>query len=67
MIMYLDNILIYTKEVKKHKSYVLQVLKALHCYGLFVKLKKCAFSKDFVEYLGFIIFKQGLSINLSCI
>ena len=61
--MYLDDILIYTEAAVNHEECVIQVLQALQEHGLFTKLEKCEFSQDSVEYLGFIISPQGLSMD----
>ena len=63
VIVYLDDILIYSESEADHKAHVRQVLNHLHESDLFVKLKKCAFHVHQVKYLRYIIFPQGLSMN----
>ncbi len=43
IIAYLNNIMIYSKILKKHVSYVSKVLKCLNIKNLHLKLKKCEF------------------------
>ena len=64
-IVYLDDILIYSEQLSQHSYHVQQVLQALRDNGLFVKLDKCAFSQSSVEYLGFIISPQNVSMDLN--
>jgi hypothetical protein len=52
---YLDDILIYSKDVEQHERDVKEVLNRLRKYSLFVKLEKCLFSQSEVPFLGFII------------
>ncbi len=64
VIMYLYDILIYTKnEGKKHVQVVWWVLDQLQKYSLYAKLKKCQFHQDKVRCLGYIIFYQGIRIE----
>ena len=56
VIVYLDNILIYTEDPDQdHVDVVQWVLKILRKYGLFSNLKKCCFHQDEVRFLGFIV------------
>ena len=52
---YLDNIIIYSKTLRKHKLHVQEILKRLQSRGLFVQKEKCEFHKEFIEFLGFVI------------
>ena len=52
---YMDDILIYTPELKEHRKVVHEVLKRLEHYNLYLKPEKCNFEKDSIEYLGTII------------
>ena len=63
VIVYLDNILIYSDCPDAHTDQVKQVLQALWENQLFTKLEKCVFSQDTVEYLGFIVSTQGISMD----
>ena len=55
MIVFLNNILIYSMKESKHKQHMQTVLQALLTAELFTKLFKCLFSVKWVLYLGFII------------
>jgi len=54
MIVYLNNILIFTWTLKEHHKVVCRVLKVLAKYKLFIFFKKYEFDKQYIEYLGFI-------------
>ena len=55
-IVYLDDILIYTKRKgAKYEEAVRWVLTQLRKFRLYTNLKKCQFSIDEVHFLGYII------------
>ena len=55
VMVYMDNILIYTKTKEGHDEIVLQVLEILRKNDLFVKAEKCKFKVRPVKFLGLII------------
>ena len=52
---YLDDILIYSSDLKRHQDHVTQVLKRLLESNLYVKAEKSEFHADTVSFLGFIV------------
>lgn len=58
----LDDILIYSDNVKDHESTVKIVLDRLRKNELYAKLSKCEFSKNSVEFLGHVISAKGLEM-----
>jgi hypothetical protein len=42
-IIYLDDILIYSRNPKEYIEYIYQVLERLEVYSLYIKLSKCEF------------------------
>lgn len=50
---YLDDIIIFSKDERKHESHVTQVLEALEKAGLHLKPAKCAWNVKKVDFLGF--------------
>ena len=64
MIIYLDDIPIYTKDSgQAHINAVWWVLNKLRKHGLFAKLKKCCFHKDKVRFLGYVVLAQGVRME----
>ena len=64
-IVYLDDILIYSKTQEEHDIHVRQVLQRLREYGLYAKLEKCSFDQNHVEFLGYVVSQQGISMDPS--
>jgi len=64
VIVYLDNILIYSENLKEHEKQVKEVLRWLKTNGLYVSPSKCVFHQEQVEFLGFILSPKGLQIDL---
>ena len=63
VIMYLDDILIYTKnDGNGHDAAVQWVPKQLKKFLLYVNLKKCRFHQDEVRFLGYMVFSKGIRI-----
>ena len=54
-VVYLDDILIFSKSDAKHEDHVKEVLWWLDKYNLYTKLLKCEFHQKKVKYLGFIM------------
>ena len=64
VIVYLDDILIYTKDpVQGHVEAVRWVLDILRKYDLYANLRKCWFHKDEVRFLGYVVSAQGVRIE----
>ena len=55
VIVYLDDILIFTNDLKQHRKITKEVLKRLRDNDLFAKPEKCFFEQPSIEYLGMII------------
>ena len=64
VIVYLDNILIYTKDQGKgHIKAVWWVLKVFRKYSLYANLKKFCFHQNEIRFLGFIISRDGIRME----
>jgi len=63
VIVYLDDILIYSEDLEEHKEQVKEVLRWLQANGLYVSPSKCAFHQEQVEFLGFILSSKGLRMD----
>src|SRR3989440_229865 len=60
---YLDDILIYSKNPDEHDEHVRLILQKLKEYSLKVDLEKSEFDKEEVEFLGHIIGKDGIRMD----
>jgi len=63
IVVYLDDILIYSNEIIQHRSHIKEILKQLHRLGLYTKAEKCEFHSDSMEYLGYILSPSGLTMS----
>ncbi len=59
VVIYLDNILIYSNDPVEHQQHVCEVLRRLRANGLYCKGSKCEFHQDSMEYLGYILSPEG--------
>ena len=60
VVIYLNNILIYSNNMSKHHQHVKEVLKHLYKTSLYAKAEKCEFHSKSVEYLGYILSSSSL-------
>jgi hypothetical protein len=60
VLVFLDDILVYSRTPVEHEQHVRQVLDLLRRNQLFAKLSKCELFRPSVEFLGHIIDAQGL-------
>ena len=62
-VVYLDDILIFSKNPEEHREHVKEVLKRLRENDLFARPEKCVFETDTLEYLGTWIEKGKLRMD----
>jgi hypothetical protein len=55
VVVYLDDILIFSEDLEDHRTVVREVLKRLSAYDLYLRPEKCEFEREEIEYLGIII------------
>jgi len=63
VVVYLDDILIFTKTKEEHERAVRRVLQVLKENKLFLHLEKCEFCKQRIEYLGLVISENEVSMD----
>ncbi|MCO5572405.1 hypothetical protein L7F22_026159 [Adiantum nelumboides] len=61
VLVFFDDILIYSKTREEHEQHLRQVLEILRTAKLYTKRSKCLFFVEKVAYLGFIVSKDGIS------
>ena len=61
---YLDDILIFTKTEEEHAQVVQRVLQVLKENKLFLRPEKCEFYKQWIKYLGLVILENKVSMDL---
>jgi hypothetical protein len=60
---FLDDILIYSKNEREHEEHLQIVLSYLRENKLYGKLSKCSFFQKEIHYLGHIISGEGISVD----
>ena len=63
VVVYFDDILIYSKNLDDHKLHLKSVLEVLRKERLFANLGKCSFGTDHVVFLGSIVGADGLRVD----
>lgn len=63
VVIYMDNILIFSGDEETHRRRTLRVLERLREHDLYLKLEKCTFDADEVEYLGMIIRENSVAMD----
>jgi Reverse transcriptase (RNA-dependent DNA polymerase) len=63
VLVFFDDILIYSQTLKEHKLHVREVLKILKKKQLHAKMSKCEFGTTQIEYLGHIISEKGVATD----
>ena len=58
--MYLDDILIFSRNETEHAEHLRLVLQRLRKHKLFAKKQKCSFGQTEVEYLGHTVSARGV-------
>ena len=62
VLVFLDNILVYSRIVEIHAEHLGKVLEALRRHRLYTKASKCSIMEEEVEFLGQWIMPQGLLV-----
>ena len=63
VVIYLDDILVFTEDLAEHRIVVKQVLKILKENKLYLKPAKCEMEKEEIKYLGMIIRHGKVKMN----
>ncbi|GJY41979.1 putative reverse transcriptase domain-containing protein [Tanacetum coccineum] len=63
VIVFIDDILIYSKSRKEHEGHLKLILKLLKEEELCVKFSKCKFWLSKVQFLGYVIDSEGIHVD----
>ena len=63
VVVFIDDILIYSRDEQKHEQHLKIVLQTLREKKLYVKLRKCDFWLNEVSFLGHIVSAEGIRVN----
>lgn len=61
MVLFLDDILIYSKSEKEHKHHLQRLFEILRKNKIYIRPSKCKFGASEVEYLGYTLNSEGIS------
>jgi len=64
VLVFIDDILVYSKNEEEHKEYLRLVLQNLREHQLYEKFSKFEFYKDKLQYMVYFISKEGFSIDM---
>ncbi|TYK12237.1 pol protein [Cucumis melo var. makuwa] len=63
VIVFIDDILIYSKTEVEHEKHLHQVLETLRANKLYAKFSKCEFWLKMVTFLGHVVSSEGVSMD----
>jgi hypothetical protein len=64
VLVFIDDILIYSKNKKEHEEHLRLVLQVLREHQLYAKFSKCEFFQKQIHYLGHVLSEEGVVVDL---
>ena len=64
VVVFIDDILIYSKSEEEHEDHLRIVLQALREHQLYAKFSKCEFWITKVRFLGHVVSASGILVDL---
>lgn len=63
VIVFLDDIIVFSQTLEEHETRLMKVLNSLKEYGLKLSPEKCTFFQTLVRYLGHIVSQNGVETD----
>ena len=63
LVVYFDNVLIYSKTEEDHVSHLRQVMRILRREKLYLNFKKYSFMTLVIVFLGFVVSAKGIEVD----
>jgi hypothetical protein len=63
VVVFIDDILVYSKNEEEHEGHLRLVLQKLREYKLYAKLSKCEFWLNEVSFFGHVITEGGIAVD----
>lgn len=63
VVVFIDDILIYSKTKEEHTDHLRLTLDKLRGHQLYVKFSKCEFWMKKVDFLGHMMYAEGVAID----
>ncbi|WVZ51497.1 hypothetical protein U9M48_002641 [Paspalum notatum var. saurae] len=63
VVVFIDDILIYSKDKEEHEHHLRTVLERLRDHKLYAKFSKCEFWLEKIAFLGHIITAEGVAVD----
>jgi hypothetical protein len=65
VVVFIDDILIYSKNKEEHAGHLWIVLTGLREHQLYAKFSKCAFWLEEIQFLGHVLSAKGIAVDPS--
>ena len=63
VVVFIDDILVYSKNEEEHEGHLRQILEKLREHKLYAKFSKCEFWLNTVGFLGHIVSAEGIAVD----
>jgi hypothetical protein len=63
VVVFIDDILVYSKSVEEHEQHLRVVLGKLRAHKLYAKFSKCEFWLEKISFLGHILTVEGVAVD----
>ena len=63
VLVYLDDILVFSKSAEEHAEYLNHALAQLRKHKLYANMFKCSFCRNCVELLGHVVSAEGVQVD----